>query len=418
MSDDEQNINDPDQGDDQIQPGDGQGDDAGQGDGDGDNALNPDQVDNPDNPDQDNLDKKDEDLDEDGNPKPDPNIKKMEVLGILKQGLSNVSKTADNTGFAFIKLDAAEKELTDVYDLLQNFPHLRYINLSSNQLTSIGSIIHVPHLLTLNLSKNQITSLQPFTLPHTLTFLQFLDVSENQIKELDPINAPKLRKLNLNSNVIETCANFQGHPNLELLEIRKNKLKKLEGIRDMPALKEFYADENEIEDFSDLDNLPQLKILDLRANKITKLTSPMPKLDRLYDLNLGENQIEQINDLLLIKEIESVMSLNVAGNTFGDAVGDIKKETIMLLPYLLKINDEEVTQQEVNDAIEEKLQREEEKRQADEEKRREEEELARQAQAELDGNPDDNPDGNPDGGDQDGGQDANADGGDDDDGGD
>jgi len=42
---------------------------------------------------------------------------------------------------------------------------------------------------------------------------------------------PKLRKLNLNGNVIETCKDFSGHNTLEILELRKNKTKKMQRSR-------------------------------------------------------------------------------------------------------------------------------------------------------------------------------------------
>lgn len=45
-----------------------------------------------------------------------------------------------------------------------------------------------------------------------------------------------IKKLNLSDNKIKCCSLFDGHATLELLELRKNKLKTLEGIGNCPNL--------------------------------------------------------------------------------------------------------------------------------------------------------------------------------------
>jgi Leucine-rich repeat (LRR) protein len=47
----------------------------------------------------------------------------------------------------------------------------------------------------------------------------------------------RLRRLNLIENEINTAAEFEGHPNLEILELGKNKLKTTEGLGNMPKLR-------------------------------------------------------------------------------------------------------------------------------------------------------------------------------------
>jgi len=50
---------------------------------------------------------------------------------------------------------------------------------------------------------------------------------------------PKLRRLNLIENEIASVENFEGHLNLEILELGKNKLKNTDGLGRMPQLKVF-----------------------------------------------------------------------------------------------------------------------------------------------------------------------------------
>jgi Leucine-rich repeat (LRR) protein len=77
----------------------------------------------------------------------------------LKAGLSSLSKTADNLTYAYTKLTLAEKGLELLYEPILELKHLRYLDLSSNQLIDIGIVTNLRYLLSLNVSKNMITSL-------------------------------------------------------------------------------------------------------------------------------------------------------------------------------------------------------------------------------------------------------------------
>lgn len=47
-------------------------------------------------------------------------------------------------------------------------------------------------------------------------------------------------KLNLNGNKIDKTEAFDGHPKLEILSLRKNKIMFVSNIKDLPSLKELY----------------------------------------------------------------------------------------------------------------------------------------------------------------------------------
>lgn len=76
-----------------------------------------------------------------------------------------------------------------------------------------------------------------------------MNLTGNKITRLEHLKLNKLRKLILNENEINNCENFEGHPTLEILEIKTNKLKDLTGIKNCPNLKELYVDENELRNF-------------------------------------------------------------------------------------------------------------------------------------------------------------------------
>jgi Leucine-rich repeat (LRR) protein len=80
------------------------------------------------------------------------------------------------------------------------------------------------------------------------------------------MNLPRLKKLHLNENEITMNESFDGHANLEFIDISKNKLKTFEGFRNLPKLKELYINENEISSLLELGNLEKLTKLHMHHN--------------------------------------------------------------------------------------------------------------------------------------------------------
>ena len=67
-----------------------------------------------------------------------------------------------------------------------------------------------------------------------------MDLSENKITDLPAIKIPKLMKLNLCDNKIEKAETWEGHPVLNVLNLRRNKLSSTAFVKEMPNLKELY----------------------------------------------------------------------------------------------------------------------------------------------------------------------------------
>lgn len=98
--------------------------------------------------------------------------------------------------------------MTSFYQLLEDYPHVRYINVSKNELTDLQALEVIQHLMVLNAAKNNIASLNGFSNRANLHFLEIVNLSHNQITTLGPLALPNLRKLNLNDNQISDCSTF------------------------------------------------------------------------------------------------------------------------------------------------------------------------------------------------------------------
>jgi len=316
----------------------------------------------------------DDPIEEDKDPKPDPMEDRNKTRELIKNGLSQISKTANGSGYAYVNLSLIEKEISNVYDLMPNYPHLRYLNISNNKIKDLSGLKSLNFLIFLNASGNQIADLEFLNERGTLNYLQLVILSNNRIKKLTPIQVPKLRKLNLNGNRLEDLSEFKGHHTLEVLEIRKNRLKSLEGLKDLHNLIELYAAENYLTSFKELRNLPQLKKLHLRENQLESLNFELPELPHLYHLNIRANKISDLKSILNLKKYATMLSLTMHQNPAIDEVGDgAKREIIMILGYLNRVNKEEITKEDRDDAKNELKERkrieEEKKKEAEEEER-------------------------------------------------
>lgn len=139
------------------------------------------------------------------------------------------------------RLSLAEKELERLYDCVLDLKHIRYLDLSTNTISDLALITQFPELVSLNASKNQVASLSFFKDPSVLRNLQFLNLSTNKLTKLTQVGLPSLRRLNLTENEIAVVEDWAGHDTLEILELRKNKLKKLAGVKNMRNLQELYV---------------------------------------------------------------------------------------------------------------------------------------------------------------------------------
>lgn len=172
-----------------------------------------------------------------------------------------------------------------------------------------------------------------------MPFLQLANISSNKIKKLPRIEAPKLRKLNLNDNKIDDLSEFKGHHTIELLELRKNRLKSLDGLKDMSSLIELYLAENRLTSFEGLKAMPILKKLHLRSNNIKKLPEILPELPKLYHLNLRENKLSNLKDIVRLSKYSGLLSLTVIANSMLEEIGDVSfllKENKILFNFCLK----------------------------------------------------------------------------------
>ncbi|CDW77484.1 leucine-rich repeat-containing protein 23 [Stylonychia lemnae] len=312
---------------------------------------------------------------------PEPkNILKAEQIAA---GLSQVSKihgklkcpnkeyVIDGSSYAYVNLNLEEKELQELGDQLRLYQHLRFLNLSKNQLQDLSEVTYLPYLLTLNTSENQINDITFFrNSPNSLQYLQLVNLSKNKLQELTAIQQPRITRLILNENEIASAAQFQPGQSLKILELRKNKLTNCAGLSNIGSLEELFLAENEISDISGLFGLYSLKRLHLRNNKITSLDDLPNDLTSLESINIRENQVASLN-LTGLTRAPRLNKLSMQANPIVEEKGeDFKKEVLIFmlgklrystkqisLCSLNKIGKDEITADDIKDAENERNER-------------------------------------------------------------
>lgn len=307
---------------------------------------------------------------------------------LLRKSLKKLSRTYSGLSYAYIELDLREKELDDIGEELNNYMHLRDINISTNKFSHVNPVGNMTYLVRLDASKNEIRDMEVFTFLEKLQFLQILNLKENKIKELPNLQTNSLTELYLEANSIETCINYTGLPKLRKLNLNQNRLKSCEGLINMPELEVIYLNENNIKSMKGLEKLPKLRKLRLKNNKIENLVNEeLPDLPSLEKLNISENKIKDVKQFSALK-FTTMKKINVDANPYFDEPNaGAKIEIILQLEnFGVKfVNKEEILPEDREQAKtvkEERIQKEKEEAEERERQRIKEEEERREKEEE------------------------------------
>lgn len=273
--------------------------------------------------------------------------------------LSEVGKTIDGDGFAYFKLDCVDKNVGSIA-ALSEFEHLRQIDLSKNSIEDVTPLADLRHILQLNLSTNVISQINPWG-DGCHTHLMHLDMSGNRLQALPPLQMPALKTASFARNEIDTCQAFTGHIRLEVLDLSANKLTALNGVGNMPSLTSLNVSSNNLASLEGIRALPALTDLDISANAFESLDGPWKEMASLSSLRAQSNRIAAVKGLEPLMEITSLRYLGVAANPLAeeDSGVNIRAEVlichgrgarVITSSFLAKIDEEDVSMAEKEEA--------------------------------------------------------------------
>lgn len=325
--------------------------------------------------------------------KPDPEDEELLRLNkeFIAERLSDLQQIkGGGLTFALTSFNVVEADIADISEL-SDFHSLFQISLRANSISDASPLNGLKSLKELNISENKLVTFENIE----LTELINLDLSQNKFCNIgSALLLPKLKILNLSQNSIMyiSPSAFSRLTELEQLDLSQNKLSKFRnGV---------------------FENLSNLKNLDISQNQFTIIEKgSLNGLEKLEQINVGENPIE---DIIGFESLTSVKIVDMHGSAIGSidnikvctelkcmqtiilegspiqSLDTFKSDIILLLPWLEKIDEDEITFQDRQDALEldkerkeaERLEREEAERLEREEAERREREAAEAEEAE------------------------------------
>ncbi|KAG8377387.1 hypothetical protein BUALT_Bualt08G0027700 [Buddleja alternifolia] len=161
--------------------------------------------------------------------------------------------------------------------------------------------------------------------------LRSVNLSGNFIVHITPGSLPKgLHTLNLSRNKINTIEGLRELTRLRELDLSYNRISRIgQGLSNCTLIKELYLAGNKISNVEGLHRLLKLNVLDLSFNKITTTKA------------LGQ----------LVANYNSLIALNLLGNPIQSNISDdlLRKTVCSLLPKLALLNKQPINQQKARE---------------------------------------------------------------------
>ncbi|KAJ3331699.1 hypothetical protein HDU76_002457 [Blyttiomyces sp. JEL0837] len=262
---------------------------------------------------------------------------------VIAPHISLLARTGNGLSYAYTRLEIHGKNIRNI-DILENYVHLRYIDLSDNSIKDIDALASMEYLLAIDFHLNNIK-----TIPASMDrrkYLQQANFSKNHITSIDVVSWPMLAWLNLNENKL-TELKLQEFGELTHLEARGNKLKHTRGIN-ARKLEKLYLAGNALTQV-ELEDKPHLQILHLRDNQINSLSGLTEGFKSLTTLNLRNNKIDNFDEVAKLAVLPALKSLTLSENPV-DQLPNYRLEVLSRLPKLEKIDKEPVADEEREEA--------------------------------------------------------------------
>lgn len=263
------------------------------------------------------------------------------------ESLSVLAKTGSGLAHAYVRMNLRDKKLTDIA-VLSQYIHIRYLDISENNLSEISSLNAIPQLLSIAANKNKITSPQL----NEMKYLQVLSLADNNISSTTDIAHPLLETLNLSSNQITDLVDLDElHlPNLRSLDLHGNQLASVTGLQ-LPLLQKLYLASNKLTSLEGLSGLRQLTTLHARDNQVALLEGLTPSMAALQYLNLRANHVADVSEVTKLHPLPRLHGLVLADCPISE-IDDYRIEVLMAVPKLERLDKEEFTEDERADAEE------------------------------------------------------------------
>lgn len=178
------------------------------------------------------------------------------------------------------------------------------LNVSNQDIVRIGNLCDVAILRKINLSFNKIQSLLGIDQLNQLRELLAYSCGIEDISNLSGLT--KLEKVYLQHNKISSISNtFQQMSKLVELRLDKNKISKIEHLKECASLRKLNLGNNTLQSCEGIQGLQFLVELNLSNNNIKSIL-PLKGLPNLRELDISHNQLKSLDGIQYLIKLEIV----------------------------------------------------------------------------------------------------------------
>lgn len=216
-------------------------------------------------------------------------------------------KEEEKKEFSMISILATSRPLEIAFDLSCRYLDDKYYKLDilSNNFDLESLVKSNPRMKYLDVSNCELVT--DFSKIANLTELEGLDLSGcRNINDFSFLgNLKQLKVLNLGDTNIESFKNFPAFPNLEVLNVKMNRIRNLSGLESCRNLHDLILwGCTSLEDISVVRMFSELRLLDLDACRLVKDIFPISNLNKLMYLNLNDTRVEDLKSIKNLSNLE------------------------------------------------------------------------------------------------------------------
>uniref|UniRef100_A0A1X7VCL3 Protein phosphatase 1 regulatory subunit 7 n=1 Tax=Amphimedon queenslandica TaxID=400682 RepID=A0A1X7VCL3_AMPQE len=262
------------------------------------------------------------------------------TVEVAKGGLSKLGYTPDSIKLVYLDLNISAHNLGDI-NMLTSFPHLQSLDVSYNVLRDLAPLSCLPNLNSINASHNKLTRLLDFDPPHSLLFVDYSYNEIEEIPDLTPFSSIKV--LNLGGNQITELTGLSGLTSLSTLIVSDNRIERIQGLDNLP-IENLDLSSNSIVSVTNLDLLKLLQVVNFSGNQIHSLKG-LSHHSYLSVINMAENQIVGLDEVLHLKDIQSLETLDLRKNPL-QTLADYRQTVMTQLTTLRVLDGQSLTVEE------------------------------------------------------------------------
>ncbi|ODV60561.1 leucine-rich repeat domain-containing protein [Ascoidea rubescens DSM 1968] len=247
------------------------------------------------------------------------NLKRLTLVGMNLKNIKDLKYSSSKLNMTLNYLNLSSNELTSLGGL-QGFINLKTLVVKNNKLSDISSVGHLINLRILNLSNNFNLKKIDNGFMNLIKLKRFIVKGYNQIVNLENLeNLKRLEVLIINCSNIKNIKNLNNLTRLKVLDLSFNcSIRKIENIDSLNGLERLSLYRCKISKIENLDKLRRLEYLDLGGNNIREVVE-LDRLTSLRELYLDKNDFEAITLALLAStaQCDRTFSLVADGDDFS-----------------------------------------------------------------------------------------------------